>query len=133
MCFAWNCCLKSMSRNERAALQSFESRIRWQKEKPPERVTCRVDEGFDLHFHSLQGMKIKVLPPSSRRQAALVRTAFNLFESLSLFSANKKDHPFGWSFLLAEDEGFEPPQTESESGVLPLHKSSWWRQQDSNL
>ena len=24
-------------------------------------------------------------------------------------------------FLLAEDEGFEPPQTESESGVLPLH------------
>lgn len=25
---------------------------------------------------------------------------------------------------LAEDEGFEPPQTESESGVLPLHKSS---------
>ena len=37
-------------------------------------------------------------------------------------------------FVLAEDEGFEPPQTESESGVLPLHKSSiWWRQQDSNL
>ena len=37
-------------------------------------------------------------------------------------------------FFLAEDEGFEPPQTESESGVLPLHKSSiWWRQQDSNL
>ena len=25
---------------------------------------------------------------------------------------------------VAEDEGFEPPQTESESGVLPLHKSS---------
>jgi len=23
--------------------------------------------------------------------------------------------------LMAEDEGFEPPQTESESGVLPLH------------
>jgi len=23
--------------------------------------------------------------------------------------------------FLAEDEGFEPPQTESESGVLPLH------------
>ena len=31
-------------------------------------------------------------------------------------------------FLLAEDEGFEPPQTESESGVLPLHKSSIWEQ-----
>ena len=28
------------------------------------------------------------------------------------------------TWLLAEDEGFEPPQTESESGVLPLHKSS---------
>ena len=28
--------------------------------------------------------------------------------------------------FLAEDEGFEPPQTESESGVLPLHKSSKW-------
>ncbi len=27
---------------------------------------------------------------------------------------------------MAEDEGFEPPQTESESGVLPLHKSSIW-------
>ena len=26
-------------------------------------------------------------------------------------------------FHLAGDEGFEPPQTESESGVLPLHKS----------
>ncbi len=28
---------------------------------------------------------------------------------------------------MAEDEGFEPPQTESESGVLPLHKSSMRR------
>ena len=30
----------------------------------------------------------------------------------------------GSLLFLAEDEGFEPPQTESESGVLPLHKSS---------
>ncbi len=30
----------------------------------------------------------------------------------------------GYLHFLAEDEGFEPPQTESESGVLPLHKSS---------
>ena len=36
-------------------------------------------------------------------------------------STNKKRPPDGWSFLLAEDEGFEPPRTESESGVLPLH------------
>ena len=34
-------------------------------------------------------------------------------------------NPFGLRiFHLAGDEGFEPPQTESESGVLPLHKSS---------
>ena len=31
--------------------------------------------------------------------------------------------------FLAGDEGFEPPQTESESGVLPLHKSPvFWLQ-----
>ena len=36
-------------------------------------------------------------------------------------------NPFGLRiFHLAGDEGFEPPQTESESGVLPLHKSSMW-------
>ena len=38
--------------------------------------------------------------------------------------AKNKSHPKGWLLFLAEDEGFEPPQTESESGVLPLHKSS---------
>ena len=40
------------------------------------------------------------------------------------FTNNKKakaKFPLLW--LLAGDEGFEPPQTESESGVLPLHKS----------
>ena len=36
----------------------------------------------------------------------------------------EKPHRMVWFFFLAEDEGFEPPQTESESGVLPLHKSS---------
>ena len=46
----------------------------------------------------------------------------------------KKKAPvfFRKQVLLAEEEGFEPPQTESESGVLPLHKSSWWRLGDSN-
>ncbi len=44
------------------------------------------------------------------------------FESLA---TNKKcRYPVGYLHFLAEDEGFEPPQTESESGVLPLHKSS---------
>ena len=44
------------------------------------------------------------------------------------FISLKKPHlPSGkCGFFLAEDEGFEPPQTESESGVLPLHKSSIW-------
>ena len=41
------------------------------------------------------------------------------------YPRNKKyGYPFGYPYFLAEDEGFEPPQTESESGVLPLHKSS---------
>ena len=34
----------------------------------------------------------------------------------------KKDPPFRMSPCLAAGEGFEPSQTESESGVLPLHK-----------
>ena len=33
----------------------------------------------------------------------------------------EKDLIFRQGLFLAEDEGFEPPQTESESGVLPLH------------
>ena len=44
----------------------------------------------------------------------------------SLFTAIKIRIPEWVSVFLAEDEGFEPPQTESESGVLPLHKSSIW-------
>ena len=52
-----------------------------------------------------------------------VRTGAALSTPISS-SANNKSYPFGWLLLLAEDEGFEPPQTESESGVLPLHKSS---------
>lgn len=34
--------------------------------------------------------------------------------------------PLPGKTFMAEDEGFEPPQTESESGVLPLHKSPKW-------
>ena len=46
-----------------------------------------------------------------------------IFESLSLHM-QKTRYPNGYLVFMAEDEGFEPPQTESESGVLPLHKSS---------
>ena len=35
--------------------------------------------------------------------------------------AKKESHPLGWLSFLAAGEGFEPSQTESESGVLPLH------------
>ena len=42
----------------------------------------------------------------------------------SLKPKKRRDTKWCLFFFLAEDEGFEPPQTESESGVLPLHKSS---------
>ena len=72
------------------------------------------DEGFD---------EIKVLPPFSRRQATVHRTV--AFKSVRIPHHYKKSrYPDGYLDYLAEDEGFEPPQTESESGVLPLHKSS---------
>ena len=70
------------------------------------------DEGFDL---------IKVLPPSSWRQAALIRAAFRWVRIPLIRGENKNTTRMGGVFILAEDEGFEPPQTESESGVLPLH------------
>ena len=37
---------------------------------------------------------------------------------------NQQSQSIAGFLALAGDEGFEPPQTESESGVLPLHKSS---------
>ena len=41
------------------------------------------------------------------------------------FDNNKNKNPVtGTVTGLAADEGFEPSQTESESGVLPLHKSA---------
>ena len=45
---------------------------------------------------------------------------FESFESHA-HSKRKKPNLSVELFLLAEDEGFEPPRTESESGVLPLH------------
>ena len=75
-------------------------------------------------FLSRTERKIMVSSPSSRGRATVHRTvAFKLFESRIRWQ-KEKPHPLGVAFFLAEDEGFEPPQTESESGVLPLHKSS---------
>ena len=64
------------------------------------------------------------MPPVFELVAAAVhRTAAFRWVRIPL---NEKitDTPTGICYFLAEDEGFEPPQTESESGVLPLHKSS---------
>ena len=61
------------------------------------------DEGFDKNIVSIS---------SSRDRATVHWTvAFKLFESPSLFSANKKDHPMGVIFPGAvetwSDEGFD--------------------------
>ena len=69
------------------------------------------DEGFDL---------INVV----RRQAVARNSPPDcciLNRSNPYTRAKRKTTPKGVVFFLAEDEGFEPPRTESESGVLPLH------------
>ena len=42
------------------------------------------------------------------------------------FPGTTQRSAWGRVLLVAGDEGFEPPQTESESGVLPLHKSLYF-------
>ena len=71
------------------------------------------DEGFDL---------IKVSPPS-RPAASGSPPDCRIFDRSNPHIRIKQNSPsFRMScFVLAEDEGFEPPRTESESGVLPLH------------
>ena len=53
-----------------------------------------------------------------------VVTIYNRFAAICLKSSPYKRKirtAKAVRIFLAEDEGFEPPQTESESGVLPLH------------
>ena len=59
-----------------------------------------------------------------RRQADVHRTSAFRWVRIPIPAIKKYGYPNGYPYFLAEDEGFEPPQTESESGVLPLHKSS---------
>ena len=73
------------------------------------------DEGFDKVIVSAAGRRLSRGPPD---------LCIQIGSNPSIRSQNKKLITNVMSFLLAEDEGFEPPQTESESGVLPLHKSS---------
>ena len=44
-----------------------------------------------MHAHPLRGMRINVLPSSSRRQATLIRVAFYLSNLLCVLTI-KKDH-----------------------------------------
>ena len=60
--------------------------------------------------------------PAGDKQMSTGHLQLNGFESQTC--GNKKTDTHAGICFLAEDEGFEPPQTESESGVLPLHKSS---------
>ena len=64
--------------------------------------------------------------PSSRQTATAHRAAASRWVRILFRGQQKNAILLDGVFLLAEDEGFEPPQTESESGVLPLHKSSIW-------
>ena len=66
------------------------------------------------------------LPPSRPAASRCPPDICILIGSNPVQYQKEKPHRLVWFFFLAEDEGFEPPQTESESGVLPLHKSSKW-------
>jgi len=54
--------------------------------------------GLDSHFLSLSGKKIKELPPSSWRQAALVRAAFKLFESVTSYQIKRRGKSLSFLF-----------------------------------
>ena len=65
-----------------------------------------------------------MIAPTSPKENRVSRQSTGLSHYRSFESAHNKRKKPNLSvelFLLAEDEGFEPPRTESESGVLPLH------------
>ena len=80
------------------------------------------DEGFDCRSAGRRNVRwqpvFELAAPSAHRALGFrwVRIPHDWIK--------KSGYPKGYPDFLAEDEGFEPPQTESESGVLPLHKSS---------
>ena len=77
---------------------------------------------FGLRMRDSSESRFRSVKPS---RATLHRSvAFDWFDPIPNPPVKRKATPYGVAFFLAEDEGFEPPQTESESGVLPLHKSS---------
>ena len=78
-------------------------------------ITTRVDKTEPLP-RVFSG--ISHAPGVFHAQSAFHKSERIYFDEKTTFAISK------CGFFLAEDEGFEPPQTESESGVLPLHKSS---------
>ena len=74
----------------------------------------RTDEGFDYQ-RGVAAVETGGKQPSTGRLHLIGSNPHPLLTRKARLLA---------CFLLTEDEGFEPPQTESESGVLPLHKSS---------
>ena len=78
------------------------------------------DEGFDCRSAGRRNVRsIR----RGRRMATVHRTVAFRWVRIPHDWIKKSGYPKGYPDFLAEDEGFEPPQTESESGVLPLHKS----------
>ena len=69
-------------------------------------------------------MKSRCCRRRDRRQATVHRIVTFGWVRIPRRHNKKSRYPDRYLDFLAEDEGFEPPQTESESGVLPLHKSS---------
>ena len=79
-----------------------------------------------------QGSKVTLTSNDCDRRLESIKREFCIYENRAIILGIKTRKPleslavFGLqSFrphLLAAGEGFEPSQTESESGVLPLHK-----------
>ena len=64
----------------------------------------RTPEGTRLHFLPLGREKIKVLPPSSRRQAALIRAALNFSNP----SMQKRSTPDGVDLFWRSERDLNP-------------------------
>ena len=66
-------------------------------------------EGFDLHFLPSREENYGVAAvETGGKQMSTGHLHLDGFKSLTSIT-NKKNHPVGWFFLLAEMEGFEPP------------------------
>ena len=87
----------------------------------------RTPEGTRLHFLPLGRERIKVLPPSSRRQAALIRAALKCSSPFPRVARNKK-----WGYLLVSplfiwytgrDSNPQPSEPESDALSIepPVH------------